>query len=334
MIIAMIALGGVTRLTQSGLSMVKWEPIMGTLPPISMQEWNAAFNAYKQSPEFIHYNSDFSLSDFKNIFYWEYFHRLMGRIIGLFFIIPCIVFWIKGSFSKKLKKEVLLILILGVFQAVLGWFMVKSGLVNKPHVSHFRLCAHLFTAIVLLLYIFWVALSLKYEVKASEASVLSNTLSCLVCLIFFQIIYGAFVAGLNAGLMYNTFPKMGTHWIPPDFIYIWKRQGWQSLINSGGIVQFIHRIIALLILINLGVLYLKTKKINLSYSQELYLHILILAICFQFISGILTLLNAVPIALGVIHQVGAVLVLLILFLLVFSTKSSSKSRLYQTKSWL
>lgn len=327
LIVLMVVVGGITRLTQSGLSMVKWEPIMGTLPPMSQQAWQEAFDLYKQSPEFYHYNADFTLSDFKSIFFWEYLHRLIARILGMVFIIPFVIFWFKGFFSKRVMKHVLIIFALGTFQGVLGWFMVKSGLVDQPHVSHYRLAAHLFTALGLLVYIYWVALSIKYVVNSHSSDKLRRAVKVFIGLVFLQIIYGAFVAGLKAGFFYNTFPKMGTNWIPDNFGSIISSQGVTAVFDNPGIVQFIHRIIAYAVLFALTTLWMKAKKEELSLHQRKGLVLLSIMVGIQVVLGILTLLYVVPISLGVAHQFGAILVLLASFYSLFTFKKDRNGHL-------
>ena len=322
LIVVMVVVGGITRLTQSGLSMVKWEPIMGALPPLSEQEWKEAFDQYKQTPEFRVYNSDFSLTSFKSIFFWEYIHRLFARITGLVFLIPCVVFWFRGYFSKSLKKQVLLIFGIGIFQGVLGWIMVSSGLVDQPNVSHYRLAAHLTTALGLLMYVYWVALKLKYKVPASDGNRLFVPLVIFTSIVFAQIIFGAFVAGLKAGLMYNTFPKMGGYWIPPDLKYIWARDGVQSLISTGPFVQLIHRTLAFVILIVFAVIWHRSKNICLTRAQRLGLKMIGAAIVVQILLGVLTLLYAVPTTLGATHQFGAILLLLVATYSICAVKST------------
>lgn len=325
LIILMVVIGGITRLTQSGLSMVKWEPIIGAIPPLSEDAWNEVFEQYKQSPEYHAYNSHFTLSDFKTIFFWEYLHRLIGRIIGLVFLIPCIVFWVKGNFTKKLKSQVVIIFLLGALQGVLGWVMVKSGLVDKPHVSHLRLSAHLITAFILIVYVYWVALGIKYEVQSKGIPSLKKMVWAFIALIFVQITYGAFVAGLKAGLMYNTFPLMGNEWIPEQFERIYAEQGINSLINNGGIVQFIHRILAISILVFTVIIWLKGKKIGLSAIQKKASNLILITIAIQFLSGLFTLLYAVPVSLGVLHQFGAILTLLAVFFFLFTISKSKNA---------
>lgn len=324
LIALIVVIGGITRLTQSGLSMVKWEPIVGIIPPLSQQDWDDVFGLYQQSPEFKYLNSDVTLTAFKSIFFWEYLHRLIARMLGFVFLIPCIIFWAKGYFSSKLQKQVLLLFLLGAFQGILGWFMVMSGLVEQPYVSHYRLAAHLVTAFGLMVYTYWVALSVKYEVTAHMSRKLVPLLWGLIGIIVLQIIFGAFVAGLNAGLFYTTWPKMGTEWIPEVFGEIIGREGAISLLESPGIVQFIHRILAFTIVIVLFILWYKARKLQLTSCQKLALKTLISAVIIQFVSGVFTLINAVPILLGVLHQLGAIFVLMSSFYLVFTLRGSYK----------
>jgi cytochrome c oxidase assembly protein subunit 15 len=329
LIILIVVIGGITRLTQSGLSMVKWEPIMGVIPPMSPAEWTTAFEQYQQFPEFKHYNSNFTLSDFKSIFFWEYLHRLLARLIGLVFIFPCIVFWMRGYFSKKLKKQVLLILLFGMFQAVLGWVMVKSGLVDDPHVSHYRLAAHLITALGLLTYIFWIALSVKYEVvpsSSNEQIKLRRILRGFIFVVFVQLIYGAFVAGLKAGFWYNTFPKMGNNWLPAELSYVLEQKGMWAFFESPGIVQFIHRMLAYTIVGILIYLWFRIKKNALTKAQNKLRTGLTIIVLLQFLLGVLTLILVVPVSVGVIHQFGAILLLLSLFTFLYSTSANKAQR--------
>ena len=318
LIALLVIIGGITRLTQSGLSMVKWEPIMGFFPPLSVEEWNEAFELYKQSPEFHYHNSGFSLADFKQIFFWEYFHRLLARILGLIFIFPCLYFWIKQYFTKRLKRQVLIIFALGTLQAIIGWFMVKSGLVDQPHVSHYRLATHLITALGLMTYIFWVAQSIRKKVDKINEKKPTRLVRLFIGLIFLQLIYGAFVAGLKGGLYYNTFPKMGSTWLPAGFGLFFEKEGILSLTENPVIVQFVHRSIAYVLVILLGVIWVKSRELNYSTNQMFRLKLMTAAVLLQFILGIITLLYAVPVFLGVMHQAGAILLLLTAFYFLFS----------------
>jgi cytochrome c oxidase assembly protein subunit 15 len=318
LIILMIVIGGITRITQSGLSMVKWEPIVGAIPPLNETDWQKSFDLYKKSPEFNFYNSHFTLSDYKKIFFWEYLHRLVARLIGLIFLIPFLFFWVKKYFSSKLKKQLLFILLLGFIQGLAGWLMVESGLSKNPHVSHYRLAIHLILALILLIYIYWVALSIKYDREEEEKSRLLKPILILFSLVLVQIVYGAFVAGLKAGKMYNTFPKLNNEWIPKDFDIIYNRDGLISLVNSPGIVQFIHRIIGITILVFAITIIFKIR--NKLVKQAKLIYILFFLIFVQVILGIITLLYAVPLSLGVLHQVLAFLIVLCFIRLLYSFK--------------
>lgn len=318
LIALMVVIGGITRLTQSGLSMVEWKPIVGVVPPLNEQHWIHEFELYKTSPEFKFYNSHFSLEDFKSIFFWEYLHRLVGRVIGLVFVIPCMFFWIKGSFTKELKKRVLIIFIGGLCQGVIGWLMVKSGLVKDPHVSHYRLALHLVTALALIVYIYWTALYVKYGDERRRVKLFSSGLiNFLLVLVSVQIVYGAFVAGLKAGKMYTTFPKMGAVWFPNELRQSFDDLGLSAFTESHSVVQLIHRIIGVSCLC-IGVYLLFSLKKLASFISP---SVLVLSglIIFQVLLGIFTLIFAVPVSLGVLHQGIAILVLLTIFRLKFKS---------------
>lgn len=320
LIILMIILGGITRLTQSGLSIVKWEPIMGTIPPLSDSEWEQSFDEYRKTPEFVHYNSHFELSDYKKIFFWEYLHRTLARLIGLVFIFPCLYFWVKGKFDTQTKKAVFIIFILGILQGILGWVMVKSGLKDVPHVSHYRLAAHLITALLLILYIYWVALRLKY-VRKSTFSPIERHTWILLGLLLLQVIYGAFVAGLKAGLMYTTFPKMGSYWIAPELSILFEREGLMALVSTGSWVQFIHRAMAMVILGMYLIIGFKILRMGMNGIVRKSFRFVGLLLLTQITLGILTLLNAVPITLAAIHQAVAVVLILAVIHLLYNLKT-------------
>ncbi len=318
----MVVIGGITRLTQSGLSMVEWKPIMGTLPPMSEVEWNDAFDKYKLSPEFEHFNSDFKLADFKSIFWWEYIHRLLARVIGMVFLIPFLIFLIKKKISKPLRKKLIIVFCLGAFQAVLGWFMVKSGLSKDPHVSHYRLAAHLITALILLCYIYWVALWVKngeQELNKGKGSFFSLSRLFLI-LVFIQITYGALVAGLKAGLFYNTFPLMGDSFFPETLGMNFADYGFMGIFDSPILVQFMHRMLAYIVVGFIIYLWIKGNKVNLQNQVKKAFNLVLIAVGIQFTLGVLTLLFVVPVSLGVIHQCGAILLLVATFKLLFEMK--------------
>lgn len=318
LIALMVIIGGITRLTQSGLSMVEWKPIVGAIPPLNEQEWIHEFELYKSSPEYKFYNSHFTLSDFKSIFFWEYLHRLIGRIIGLVFIIPCLIFWSKGLFSNELKKRIIIIFIGGLFQGILGWFMVKSGLVKAPHVSHYRLAAHLVTALALISYIYWTAMYYKQDARRLITPIVpARLINGIIALVSLQIIYGALVAGLKAGKMYTTFPKMGESWIPIELIRSFEIKGLLALIESPSVVQLIHRIIGITCF-GMSIYLLSQQKkypTSIIYTIQVVSSLIIL----QVLVGIATLITAVPVNLGVLHQSIAILILLAIFQLKFKS---------------
>lgn len=321
----MVVIGGITRLTQSGLSMVEWKPIMGIIPPISTEDWMREFDLYKSSPEFKFYNSQFTLSDFKSIFFWEYLHRLLGRIIGLVFIIPGFIFWVKGFFTPKMKRNVIIIFLGGILQGFLGWFMVKSGLVDNPHVSHYRLAAHLLTALALIVYIYWVALLYsKYDSKRSVSLINVKWFYVLIAFFSVQIMYGAFVAGLKAGKMYNSFPKMGEVWLPTELIAAFSKNPVLALVESPSVIQLMHRILGVLCLILTWLLFIKIKD---KAQKEAFVFLSLVLL--QVLIGIGTLLFVVPISFGVIHQTIAIFILIRIFRLKFI--SQYHSRIQYTK---
>lgn len=318
----MVVVGGITRLTHSGLSMVEWKPIVGAIPPLNEKEWLIEFEKYKASPEYKVYHSYFKLSDFKAIFFWEYLHRLLGRIIGLVFIVPCVIFWLKKQFSKELKRKVFIIFLFGLLQGILGWFMVKSGLVKIPHVSHYRLAAHLITALFLIAYIYHTALGVKYGVRqAVQTNALRKMTLLFLGFLMLQITYGSFVAGLKAGFVYNTFPMMESGWLPSDFGSSLSNKGWISFLENGGFVQFTHRILAFLVLILATVLYRKAIIDHYPIKVRNITFYLLLAIGIQVILGIVTLVFKVPVYLGVAHQLMAIVLVLITIRFLFFLRS-------------
>jgi len=306
LIFAMVVIGGITRLTHSGLSMVEWNMIVGSLPPANDHEWQVPFEKYKQSPEYQLINNQFTLEEFKSIYLWEYVHRLLGRTIGLVFLIPFFYFLVRKKFDPPFFKKMLVLLALGAFQGVLGWFMVKSGLQKEPHVSHYRLAAHLISAFTVFGFTFWYALDLLYP-KAIDATDTIKKMKRITKITFgiivLQIIYGAFVAGLRAGLFYNTFPKMGEEMFP-DTITSFNPFLRNFIENPAG-VQFIHRYIAYIVFTMVIVVWSKTAKPDYTPLQKMAVNIMLTIVCAQFLLGVFTILLAVPIALGVLHQVGA-----------------------------
>lgn len=318
LVFIMTAIGGITRLTESGLSMVDWNLIMGSIPPLTEEAWQEAFIQYQQYPEFQITHAHFTLSDFKSIFFWEYTHRLLGRIIGLVFIIPFVIFLIQKRISNPLFYQLLFLLFMGGFQGFLGWYMVSSGLVNEPRVSHFRLAAHLSTAFFTISYSVWLALGLIQE--KSTSIVFPKKLYTLtwygLILLAIQIIFGAFVAGKDAGMIHNFWPNMN----PGEFIspLVFSSDSlWDNFINNPSGIQFVHRYIAYLVAGFIVFLWVKSKQLNTDSETQKRFSLLFIIVLIQFTLGILTLLMHVPLFLALLHQLGA-LVLLLGFVYVLS----------------
>ncbi|MDC0398932.1 COX15/CtaA family protein [Alphaproteobacteria bacterium] len=300
MVAAMVIIGGITRVTGSGLSMVEWRPLLGWFPPLSEQEWQRVFKLYQNSPEYRYINTWMDLNAFKGIFWWEYIHRLWGRLIGIVFFLPFIFFLITKKIKRTLLSRICFLFVLGGLQGALGWWMVKSGLSSDPSVSQYRLATHLGMAFLILGLLIWTILDLvgKRDVLGSRATVYhANTVTVLV---FLTVIGGALVAGLKAGLVYNTFPLMGESMIPPDYFSV--EPYWRNIFENVPAVQFNHRILAtitLLAIVSLCVcsrFFCKTERLLRTIYVMTTLAIL------QFLLGVLTLVNFVPEGLAVAHQ--------------------------------
>jgi cytochrome c oxidase assembly protein subunit 15 len=323
LVITMVVIGGITRLTHSGLSMVKWHPISGIVPPLNTAEWQVEFNHYKTSPEYIQYNYQFTLNDFKSIFWWEFIHRFIGRIIGIIFLIPFLWFYFtKKLEDKKLRKRLVFIFLLGGLQGFIGWFMVSSGLVDRPSVSHFRLALHLSTALFLCAFILWTAFPILIEekVKNNFYPFLNKLLKWMLGLLSLQIIFGAFTAGLKAGYIYPTYPKMGSEWLPQAAKDAFHQTGLLSLVDYPILVQFIHRWLGALVVLVFIVYVVKSKSFKLNATQHRWNNYLLGMVLLQFALGILTLINVVPVSLGVIHQLGAVVLLAVVLRTLYNNR--------------
>lgn len=312
MVYGMVMLGGATRLTGSGLSMVEWDPIFGIIPPLNEETWNEDFALYKQSPEYRHINAGMDLAGFKRIYWYEFSHRLLGRTIGTVFLLPFLFFLAKGWIKRPLVPKLVTLFVLGGLQGVLGWYMVKSGLVDNPHVSQYRLTAHLGLAILIYAYMLHVALGLWYGTHRSTVvpAGLRSATGLLGVLVFITILSGGFVAGLKAGLAYNTFPLMGGRWVP-DAIFI-QEPLWRNFFENIATVQFDHRVLATLIFFSVIGLWLLALRRSLPAPVRTGMHLLLLAVLLQITLGISTLLLHVPVALGVAHQGGALLLLTVI----------------------
>jgi len=308
LILLMVAAGGITRLTESGLSMVTWEPILGTVPPMSEAEWERRFDQYKQFPEFKQLRPDMTMKEFKSIFFWEYFHRLIGRLMGIVYAIPLAWFWLRGRLTASLKIKLIIGLLLGGGQGVMGWYMVKSGLVDNPFVSHYRLAAHLGLAFMVFSYLLWVLLSILPKPPGdSPASRSAMRWAVGMCsLLVIQILWGAFVAGLNAGFIYNTFPTMQGYWIPPFWNQL--EPAWINFIDNPITVQWSHRVLGILLFIVTVIAWFRLRlDPTVDGEKRAAVHLFACLIVFQFWLGVFTLVLSVPIALAVMHQVTACL---------------------------
>ena len=306
LVLFIIIIGGLTRLTNSGLSITEWELLKGILPPVNKDEWEIYFESYKMIPQYKLINPNMSLTEFKVIFYWEYIHRIMARLLGIFFLVPLIYFYL----SKKIKSEYIniccLIFSLIILQGIIGWFMVKSGLVNDVTVSHYRLSIHLITAIIIISTIFWLLLNIKCNTKKKFFKISNKNIffQILILLIFIQIIMGAFVSGLDAGQIYQTWPKMGYKFFPDD---IFPNNLFDLLnFNNHSLVQFYHRTLAYIIIIYtllLAAYIFKNELINL-YKP---FRIMALFIFIQITLGIYTLVSGLNIYLASAHQISSIL---------------------------
>ncbi len=328
LIAIMVLIGGITRLTHSGLSMVTWKPVTGMIPPLNEQQWVEEFNKYQTSPEYIKKNYHFTLSEFKDIFFWEYLHRLIGRIIGFVFLLPFIYFVIRKKIKEKwLFKNLILMFLLGGLQGFVGWYMVKSGLVDNPNVSHYRLAIHLMLALTLFSFIYWNVLCLSFP-KINYTNLKLNKIYKLSLWLMFvtiiQLSYGAFMAGLKAGKMYPTYPKMGAEWMPYIIIQNFKEQGWIFLIQDPYTIQFIHRWVAVIVLLLSYYIFWEVKKNRVEGLQKTAVNWLFIAINTQFLLGIFTILYSVPVWLGVLHQFGGFLFLTSLLSVIYFFKPKNE----------
>lgn len=320
-IIAMVVVGGITRLTGSGLSMVDWRPLMGVIPPLSEAEWQATFEAYKQFPEYQKVNRHLDLEGFKGIFYWEYGHRVLGRLIGVVFFVPLVIFWAMGKIDRQMGIKLLIALILGGLQGLMGWIMVQSGLIDMPRVSHYRLAAHLMLAFLILGYLFWLILDLlAVEKKPADRRFIVFSRS-LLALVGLQILYGAFVAGMRAGFGFNTFPKMHDVWIADAVFHM--EPWWINLVESGATVQFVHRWLGTLLLLAVAIAWVWSRRGQMAGQIRTSAGALLLITFLQYTLGVLTLVYVVPLSLAAIHQGFACLLLLSAIHLVYISRTSA-----------
>ena len=319
MIFIMVIIGGITRLTGSGLSITEWNVLMGAIPPLNNEEWLIAFEKYQAFPQFKLVNQHMTITEFKQIFFWEYFHRLWGRLIGIVFILPFIYFIITKKFKSTSSIQLITLFLLGGLQGFVGWYMVKSGLIDKPWVSHYRLSIHLLLALILYSFTLYLGFDLTkftHKIKQSIASKKALLLSNIsIIILAFQIFYGALMAGLKAGLYYPTYPTMNGDWIPSTselfaldgFLY--------NLTTNKAMVHVIHR--ALPVLLGIVIIYLllhvaKNRKTLYSRSLNKFIYFTLFIYILQFTLGILTVINClghIPVVIGVTHQAVAIVLL-------------------------
>jgi cytochrome c oxidase assembly protein subunit 15 len=307
MVFLTMVVGGVTRLTHSGLSIVEWKPLVGALPPLSHADWLELFAKYQQTPEFIKRNHDMTLDGFQFIFWWEWAHRLIGRSIGVVFFLPYVWFLIRGQLRGALAAKVFGFFILGGLQGAMGWYMVQSGLVDDPRVSQYRLAAHLGLAFLLFGLMAWTGLGMLQPRRAAGAVWQKSALATrrlgnwLVALVFIMVLSGALVAGIRAGLAYNTFPLMNGHFLPPEAFVV--EPLWLNFFTNMATVQFDHRLIAWALM---GLIPWFSWRIwTETPAARLPAALLTLWLAVQVGLGIATLLWQVPVALGAAHQAGA-----------------------------
>jgi cytochrome c oxidase assembly protein subunit 15 len=311
LVFAMVVLGGVTRLTRSGLSIVEWQPIIGTLPPLTSADWEALFLMYQQTPEYQKVNPGMTLEGFKGIFWLEYFHRLLGRLIGVAFFVPLLYYLWRRALTWPFALKLGGIFLLGAAQGALGWYMVASGLVDDPRVSHYRLTAHLALAFAIYAAMLWIALGLLDPASPSPAVParlprLRRLAWTVTGLVVAMVVTGGFVAGIRAGYAYNTFPLMNGYWLPPEILVI---EPWYlNFFNNMATVQFDHRLFAWLLAVAVPWLWYEAGRTELPGRTRLLTHVLLAALAVQIALGIATLLLAVPVALAAAHQAGALIV--------------------------
>lgn len=291
--------------------MVEWAPIMGILPPLNQAEWQETFLLYQQFPEYQLRNFNMSLGDFKSIFWFEYGHRLLGRSIGMIFLLPFLFFLFRGKIEKALTPKLITMFVLGGLQGLMGWYMVKSGLVNDPHVSQYRLTAHLGLAVVIYTYMFWIALDLLYpkinDVADSSDNAIGRLSLIITTVIIITILSGGFVAGTRAGFAFNTFPLMDGRLIPAGLFEM--SPVWHNFFENIVTVQFDHRVLATLLFIIIPVFWFKAGKADIQPLAKTANHLLLAALALQITLGISTLLLVVPVALAAAHQAGAIILL-------------------------
>ncbi len=312
-ILGMILLGGVTRLTNSGLSMVEWKPLVGVIPPLSEQAWLDTFAKYQQFPEYQKINMGMTLDGFKSIFMFEYLHRVLGRLIGMLFFFPFVFFALKKRIRPGLMPKLIVMFFLGAFQGLLGWYMVKSGLVNDPHVSQYRLTAHLGVAVLIYIYMLWVVFDLllsKEESDSDSSRPYAGYSMVLLGLVFLMILSGGLVAGTDAGVAYNTWPLMGNSFIPAQ-LYTGS-PAWLDAFEDITTIQFNHRMFAYLLFVLITSFAFLVYKSTAVGRARVGVVLLVVALLAQITLGISTLLLHVAVPVAAAHQGGAMILITVM----------------------
>jgi cytochrome c oxidase assembly protein subunit 15 len=309
MVFAMEFIGGATRLTGSGLSMVEWRPLMGVIPPIGTAEWSEVFARYQESPQYQEVNSWMRLDDFKRIFFWEYVHRAFGRLIGIVALVPWLLFVLQKRLPAWLARRSLVAIALGGLQGLLGWYMVRSGLVDRPEVSHFRLAAHLLLAILIAQWVLWILLDIHYPRAGRKRGMSWLPALCfsLIGLIALQIVYGAFMAGTQAGLLFPSFPDMNGVYAPQHFFT--SASLLADLLENPHAIHWVHRMLGWLLVLCVGLIAYRVRSEHQHIVPAWAPSALVLLALAQFVLGALTAVYQVPLLLGVGHQAGAFLMI-------------------------
>ncbi|HEX6134674.1 MAG TPA: COX15/CtaA family protein [Longimicrobiales bacterium] len=304
---AVLVVGGITRLTLSGLSIVDWDPLMGVIPPLTDAQWEQRFTQYQQFPDYS-WRDGMTLAEFKFIYFWEYLHRLLARLIGFVFLVPFVLFQVRGWFSRPLRLRALALFALGAMQGVMGWLMVMSGLVDRPSVSHYRLAAHLSLAFLIFGYAVWLARDLGVDrvrplIAERTRRMIVRGLALFGSVLGVQIVWGAFVAGLRAGKFYPTFPLMGGRLVPADLLTLDPIT--RNFIENPVTVQWLHRVIGTVLLVVTVTFFVRVFRAQIDESSRRFAAALLVLTAVQYVLGVLTVLHLVPVSLGVTHQFTA-----------------------------
>ena len=310
MVFAIIIIGGLTRLTNSGLSMVNWRPILGTFPPLTTQEWSNVFDLYKQTPEYIYINKNITLEEFQFIFWWEWGHRFIARFIGVVFFFPFLYFIIKKKIKFFLIKRLIIVLLFGIFQAIVGWWMVKSGLTDNPYVSPYRLTFHLINALLIFSILLWTSMDYCYIDfnKVNDKITLYQVFLILsILLTFITIISGGFMAGTDSGQSFNTYPLMNGKFFPDD--YFFENLGILNIFENTVAINFNHRWLGTITFLIVFTICFYSILSNKIYVSKLLIYLILIILIIQFSLGVLTLLSNVDISYASLHQTNSVLLL-------------------------